>query len=135
MSRRPGIIGAQTAAVALLVLIVYMTLLRPESDEPLRGISAPGQERVNVPEQHPRHDRERRVDRPEQRPRHRGDTGGGGNRTHTEVPPTGPASVGAAASVGGPSLPGAVNPARDQYGDAVESLLRKVASAAPPSPD
>ncbi len=44
MNPRAWVIGAQGAAVALLVLIVYMTLLRGDSGTPLPDIQAPGAE-------------------------------------------------------------------------------------------
>jgi hypothetical protein len=136
MSRRSRIIGAQAVAVAVLVLIVYMTLLRPESDEPLRGISTPGQERVDVPERKPGRDREHKVDG-----HHRGRADGGGIGEQTEVRRTGAESMGVptlhrvVTPSGVPALERVVTPSGDQYADAVESLLGKVASAVPPSAD
>lgn len=40
--RRRLVIGAQTAAVAVLVAIVYVVLLAPTDTGPLEGIDAPG---------------------------------------------------------------------------------------------
>jgi hypothetical protein len=137
MSRPSGIIGAQAVAVAVLVLIVYMTLLRPESDEPLRGISTPGQERVHVPgetpEGKPGRDRERKADGHQ-----RGRVDGGGIGEQTEVRRTGAGSMGGppldrvVTPSGVPPLNRVVTPSGDQYADAVASLLGKVASAVPP---
>jgi hypothetical protein len=130
MSRRSWILAAQAVAVAVLVMIVYMTLLRPESDEPLRGISTPGPERAGVPDEapkpKPRRDRERKADG-----RHRDDANRSGIRTQAEVSRSGPAPQ-VTASVGGAPLGRVVTPRSDQYADAVASLLGKVESAVPP---
>ena len=124
MSRYSRIIGAQAAAVALLVLIVYMTLLRPESDEPLRGISTPGsEERAEGPADQRREKPDRHRDHP------RGD---GGKRTEAPSGGEDDAAVGLA-NAGGPPLDRVVTPPTDQYADAVAALLSKVASA--PAPD
>jgi len=126
-TRRKQVIGAQAAAVAVLVLIVYLTLLAPEGPGPLSGIEAPGGEkRVQV--------------------HNPGDRGGGSNRdgsggggTRTSGPAGGTGS-GAAISIAGPGVPGGSTPddtgfvstpSDDQYEDAVEDLLRKVGDPSP----
>ncbi len=41
---RKLVIAAQTAAVSVLVVVVYLTLLAPEGSGPLSGVNAPGGE-------------------------------------------------------------------------------------------
>ena len=113
MNRRAIIIGVQTAAVALCVVIVYMTLLRPDSTAPLHGIQAPS------PEGKP--------------PPHAGgplQPGGrhkpGESRAHGAA---GTAGAGAAgAGTVGTVVP-ATTPTGDQYSDAVSQLMSRVRAA------
>ena len=110
--------------MTLLVLLVYFTLLRPDDPGALRPIEAPGggAQTNNI------------------RP---GNTGGpdhgGGDQRRTgpggPAGPSGPAGGGGTtgtpaavlAGTGGVPVDG-TNPSDDQYGDAVGSLLRKVAT-------
>lgn len=140
MSRRSRIIGAQAVVVALLVLIVYVTLLRPDATAPLRGIEAPtnGQQANKPPDE---------------------GTGGGGGGAGGEgsgnnqgtgggaggagsSPSGGAGTQGSVTSPSGGAGPqssvtsppggaGTLTPRGDQYADAVSALLNKVAMAVP----
>jgi hypothetical protein len=129
MSTRPRILAAQGAAVALLVLVVYITLLRPDSTEPLRGISTPGSDqRTEAPSERPGSRLDRGRDRRgDGRPR-------GGTRTPAEADRVG-ATPGITASAGESPAAGPFTAADDQYADAVAALLAKVAGAAPTDAD
>ena len=120
MTPRGRIIAAQGAAVALLVLVVYVTLLREDSGTPLPDIQAPGSEQ---PAQNPDDGSRGGLD---------GD-GGQGDASGLGGP------IGAGAAVAGelgwpgaggdsPALRGPTPPA-DQYADAVSGLLSKVRGA------
>lgn len=122
--RRKQVVALQAAAVAVLVLLVYLTLLAPDGTGPLSRIEAPGgEERVQS-----------------EGPRDRGGRGDGG------TPAAGAAGVrvtagdgdteaGAGAGRAGPGAPADTRvvdtPRDDQYGDAVETLLRKLGDSSP----
>lgn len=130
MSRRSQIIGAQAALVALLVLVVYLTLLRPDSTDPLREIEAPGGEQ--------------QVQAPDGR---EGDGNGSAERRGASPGSGGPGGEGGGGTSGGGAWPGGVyadgggtaagagapgdagvgvSPPGDQYGDSVETLRSRV---------
>ena len=119
MSRRL-IVGGQAAAVAVLVVVVYLTLLRPDGPGTLRGIEAPGGESTSRVDTAPT-DRQSRATRGSGR----GDGGAGGaaagGASVLGGTPGGPFSVPAQADT--PLLPG-----DDQYADSVKALLDKLAS-------
>jgi hypothetical protein len=117
MRGRWTIIGAQAATVALLVLIVYVTLLRPESTDPLRGIETPGSDQ--------------RADAP---PHEDGGSGhgGGGGANGGGAGASGAGAIGVHGGVETTGTPVArLTPRGDQYSDSVSELLTKVAAADP----
>jgi hypothetical protein len=155
MSRWRGrIVGLQAAFVALVVVLVYTTLLRPDEPQPLTGVQAPN----GTPEEHagtpdggdggPGEPGNRGPDR-------KGGLGGPGRAGAAGGPVGvgGPAGVGGVGGVGGAAVttvalvpgtgggPSAAQndderasrrpsiPPDDQYNDAVSSLLRKVGSS------
>jgi hypothetical protein len=113
VNRRAVIIGVQTAAVALCVVIVYITLLRPDSTAPLHGIQAPPDGKP------PRADVTHRHEGP-----HKPDEG----RAHGAAGGVGTAGGGAGAGIVGAVAP-ATTPTGDQYSDAVSLLLSRVHTA------
>ena len=134
--RRKRIVGVQVAAVALLVVLVYLTLLRPEGSSPLRVIEAPG----GGPEVTLRPEGPPGPARPGQRgPSNRqggnrqgGNRQGGGHGLPGESGSSGSeiaATVGLTAGTGGepPASFKGTTPGDDQYKDAVTALLDKVA--------
>jgi hypothetical protein len=126
--RRRRIVAAQAATVALLVFVVYMTLLRPDGPDGLRGIEAPGGgtqvdggPRGGDGEGSERDgERERRDRRGTLAPRPGPDG----------APPAVLAREGTAAAAPGAGVAneGGPTPTDDQYADSVTSLLRKVGS-------
>jgi hypothetical protein len=134
VSRRRGlIVGVQAAAVTLLVLLVYSTLLRPNDPDGLHPIEAPG---VGAQTNN-------------NRPGNSGNSDQGGGGDQRPSGPGGPAGPGSPAGGGGTTrTPAAVlagtgeptpgtswttpvdrgTPSDDQYADAVGSLLRKVST-------
>jgi hypothetical protein len=132
-SRRRNIIGVQAAAVALLVLLVYVTLLRPDSSDKLRPIEAPGggQEAQSRPDSKPNGE-DGSDGGGDDRPA--GPSGPAGSGTGGGAPaPTVLAGTGGADGTGGTDTtgPGGTLPTDDQYTDSVGSLLRKVATGGP----
>ncbi|MEO8093027.1 MAG: hypothetical protein ABI726_10010 [bacterium] len=121
MNPRAWVIGAQGAAVALLVLIVYLTLLRENSGTPLPDIQAPGAEQqAQGPEEGGGGDAQR--DRDDEEPGEGGATVAAGLRGPVAAPAW--AGGGDASPVfRGPSPPA------DQYLDAVSGLLSQVRGA------
>ncbi|MGI9020012.1 MAG: hypothetical protein ACR2G3_04800 [Solirubrobacterales bacterium] len=124
--RRRRIVSVQAAAVALLVMLVYLTLLRPESHGPLRGIQAPGGETQVNAGPDPDHDADRR----DARARGAATPSAGGALT---LSVGGALTLSAGVSEPGGATPGDVpptlvrnTPTDDQYTDSVEALLRKV---------
>jgi len=137
VSRRGGIVGAQAVAVAFLVLLIYMTLLRPDDPGQLRPIEAPGggANAEPGPESGPEsgpgpglgqrsEKAERRArDRPTRSPR------AGRNALADSSSTAGSATGGSAGAVPAstPALKG-ITPGDDQYTDSAKALLDKVAT-------
>ncbi len=114
MSSRAWVIAAQGATVALLVLVVYVTLLREDSGTPLPEIQAPGGEQ--------------QAQTPGGGGAAGGLTGPIGASTALDGVPTGSGVGGESPVFTGPTPP------VDQYVDAVSGLLSKVRSAPAASP-
>ncbi len=131
--RRWRIVGVQAAAVAVLVLLVYVTLLRPEDQGPLRGIEAPGGgPQASVPAG------------PTGRTAPTGDRRGDGAGRRAAAPPEAraarleagpwgwcsarPPRVSAALRRRHVVGPGPNTPSDDQYKDSAKALLDKVAT-------
>lgn len=126
MSPRAKIIGAQTAAVVALVVVVYAVLLRPEGTNEISGIEAPqggppparveargdGRSERGERRERERHERERRNGR--QAPEAASPVGGGVTAAATPPPSAG---VAGAAPAGPPDY---------QYADAAKLLLKRV---------
>lgn len=121
MSERRRLVGVQAAAVALLVLLVYLTLLRPEGTSDLEGIEAPGGG-TNV--EAPPRDRDNNGSPGPNGPE--GPTGPGGGARGTVVAGSGVAGPGGGGT-DTTTLTG-TTPSDDQYTDSVTSLIRKVAT-------
>ena len=129
--RRARIVGVQAAAVAVLVLVVYLTLLRPEDQGPLSGIEAPGGgPQAGIPAG-PTGPNGPTGDRP-------GDGRGDGappSGGHGGTPGGGPLGLvlgSTATGVGGAPPPAVIGagpntPSDDQYKDSAQALLDKVA--------
>jgi hypothetical protein len=132
--RRSRIVAAQAVLVGVLLVVVYLTLLRPEDGPPLFGVDAPGRElevtdanEVEPASQggHASGGREGKPDggRPDARPAEFA-PGGAGAAPETAVGPTDAArpSLGAAPSEG----EGGDSPTDDQYVDAVTRLTDRL---------
>ena len=129
MSRAARIVAAQAAVVAVLVAVVYLTLLRPDDPVGPAGIDVPGapETTLRVPfgdhadEQPGRKGEAERARRQPIRP------GTGvlvvGSRS---AGPLRPAVAGPSAGLFPGGTPSSFDPNHDQYDDAVELVLRKV---------
>ncbi len=117
--RRRRIVGVQSAAVALLVVLVYMTLLRPDGPGLLGGVEVPG-----GGSEAPAGPKRAGPARPD--PPGNGPTAFGGAGATAVAAAGAPGATGAA---GGPApLLTGTTPADDQYADPVKALLDKVAT-------
>ena len=132
--RRSRVIAIQALVVGALALIVVVTLLRPESSEPLFGVSTPNDDTDRVVVEYERHDRDSRG----------GDDrrGGGEGSGRGDLALTGPAgasstAVGFAGATASGSTPPAPapdegsdgergSPTGDQYGDTLARLAAKL---------
>lgn len=108
------------------MVLVYLTLLKPEDQGPLEGIEAPGGEAPPITQvERDEQDRERGAKRDREPGAGGADgaggAGGGGGLQEGDV----------TAAVGPPAAPGTLRvpstPSDDQYADAVKSLMENVA--------
>jgi hypothetical protein len=122
VSTRSRIIAAQAVLVGVLVVVVFATILRPETQEPLVGVSTPGGETPPTAVPAPGADEE-------------GDGGGGGNggtggRPGNGGPGDGHGGVAPPTTVPQPGAPPALpppaddesSPTDDQYADTLAKL-------------
>jgi hypothetical protein len=118
---RGKIVAAQAAVVTALVIVVYVTLLRPEGPGEIRGIEAPNGGAL------PQVDARQRPDRADRSRRTPSRSAAGA------VVVAGEGVVAAAGDVptGGAAAP-LITPRDDQYTDAVKALLERVDSAPVP---
>lgn len=118
--RRRRIVGAQAAAVALLVLLVYVTLLWPQGPSTLRGIEAPGGAPTT------------QVDTDRKPNRDPGPSGGPSPPQGSQPRPNEGAGPGGSDGAEGGSDAAALlinpTPSDDQYTDSVKALLDKLAT-------
>ena len=98
MTRRSRIIALQGAVVGVLLVVVYLTILRPNDDNSVSGVNVPGPTpQIAASPPHPRH---------HDKPPH-----GHGNRPHHKPPQrrgSAPAGGGVASANGAGAAPGAI---------------------------
>ena len=144
MTRRSRIVSLQAGVVGVLLVVVYLTILRPDDDQPVSGVTAPGAPGavVNRPADKPRSHH-----KPPRRPQHpsgqRGPQGSGSGVTGTNAGGAGTPGLAAPGAVpgtptsapggdspggggGGPPAgqppPPGDDPSDDQYGDTLSRL-------------
>jgi hypothetical protein len=131
MSGRSLAIAAQAVVVGALILVVYLTLLKPEGPDSLLGIDAPGAATSNFPEPGTyTEDGQTGSGSPEQPASGQSAGGGGGGEgisvtgSATALVPAGRAV--AAGTATDASAGDAGSPADDQYGDTLARLSARL---------
>jgi hypothetical protein len=137
--RRSRIIAIQALVVGALALIIVLTVLRPESDEPLFGVTTPEEntERVDVRQGDDRDRGEPAPREPRDDDRGPDDTRGqgtGGAEAIAMLRPWaggyvgggGTAAVPSAAGGARPAAPNDSKPTGDQYSDSLARLAAKL---------
>jgi hypothetical protein len=122
MTRRTGIITLQAAVVGVLVVVVYLTILRPNDDGTVSSVNAPGAPSgvASQPPRHPEHRVRPRQPRRQiaQRPTRQSTVAGAPAPTGLAPPPP----VTPTSTPVGVGPPGGESPSDDQYDDTLARL-------------
>ncbi len=129
--RRTGIVAVQTAVVAVLAIVVFLTLLQPEGGDIPSGLQAPGQQGADGGAQ---------SDYLQDRSSHSGAAtrDGDGPGTPNARPPASTDALGSGPPLAGGALPGVADPGDgdsptgDQYANTLARLSNDLLSARAP---
>jgi len=125
MTRRTGIIALQAAVVGVLVVVVYLTILRPNDDGSVSAVNAPAGPPGEVASQPPRHPEHRVKPRQPQRRIGRRPTRQAPGTVAGAPAPTGiapPPPITPTSTPVGVGPPSGESPSDDQYDDTLARL-------------